>query len=275
MRRLRRRSGFRHAGSLEPSHVVPRDARSVRQQLGTERVEVGDVRAAREEPKDDAQQRPSAPIQQVGVVEVHVDDGRQLTASQGAGEVSQRVRRGNRPERASRRELDVGRLSRASPSALRPRGTEGGGLGACSRRSRARRRPPPPRRRCTSRPRRRVSASSRVRAWLAPPPARELPSQRLWGGRGRGPSSACGARAGHVTPHPWPAGPTRARPLLPRHPQAERAPLWRSHPVVPPAARRSAPTPRRREVAQRGRTRPRTVPATWRPSSEKYRRPPR
>ena len=47
-----------------------------------------------------------------------------------------------------------------------------------------------------------------------------------------------------------------------------RAPRWRSHPVAAPAARRSAPTPRRREVAQRGRTRPRTVPATWRPSSE-------
>jgi hypothetical protein len=205
-------------------------------------------------------------------VEVHVDDGRQLTASQGAGEVAQRVRRRHRAERASRGKLDDGRCRERCPAlssrqvrraAGSERAVDVAELAQASATSTSVYQPPP-QKSVGFKPCSRILPSSSTRA----------PSRRLWAG-GRGPSSACGARAGHVKPHPWPVGPTRARPLLPRHQQAERAPLWRSHPVVPPAARRSAPTPRRREVAQRGRTRPRTVPATWRPSSEKYRRPPR
>ena len=208
------------------------------------------MRAAREEPEDDAEQRPSAPIQQVGVVEVHVDDGRQLTASQGAGEVAQRVRRGNRPERPSRRELDDGRCREGRPALSGREVRRAAGLGACSRRSRARRRPPPPRRRCTSRPRRRASASSRVRAGLAPPPARELPSQRSWGGRGRGPSSACGARAGHVTPHPWPAR-THARSSSPASASAGRT----SAAMAKPPGRSSCSAAKRAHTASsRGRS---------------------
>ncbi len=187
------------------------------------------------------------------------------------------MRRRDRAERrvptGARRPAGAASDAQRSPAAQVRRAA---GLEACSRRSRARRRPPRPRRRCTSRRRRRASASSRARAERRPSSSTRAPVAppvgRAWSGAVQcvwcpsGPRDAASVRA--LEPRRLVlSGLGVGRPHERRDGEAARP--------CAPAARRSAPTPRRRAVAQRGRTRPRTVPATWRPSSSKYRRPPR
>ena len=156
------------------------------------------------------EQRPSAPIEQVGVVEVDVDD-----AAAARGERRARARSpsecvvGIAPSVASRGKLDDGRCGERRPALASRQVRRAAAPGACSRRSRARRTPPRPRRPCTSRRRRRASA----RAVLA------QGSPLLQHARSRSPPLVGRAWSGAVQCVWCPSGPAcrrLARPLEPR-----------------------------------------------------------
>jgi hypothetical protein len=84
-------------GLLQLLHVGPRDLRRVREDLCSKHVEIDDARTAREQPQSDVQERTSTNVEQIRVMEVDVDELRQVAPRESAGEVAERVSRGNRP----------------------------------------------------------------------------------------------------------------------------------------------------------------------------------
>src|SRR6187455_1446719 len=74
--------------SLSPGHVVPPNAGRLGQRARRELVEIGDRRAPREDPKDEAEERTPPLVEQVRVVEVHVHERRKLARPQRPREVA-------------------------------------------------------------------------------------------------------------------------------------------------------------------------------------------
>ena len=200
-------------GSLEPSHVVPRDARRIGERSRA-RARRGRARRPDARARGDArvQKRTPTAVEEIGVVEVDVDEAWQRPPRERASEVAERVRRRDRAELAARRKLDARRRRSATPSARPLRGTADVTPAACSRRSRAPRTPRRPRRPSTSR-RRRTASGAMPRSRRASPSSRtpgagrSSPVGRAWSGAVQCVWCPSGPRAGGLAGAREPASP--------------------------------------------------------------------
>ena len=119
-------------------------------------------RPTREHAETRVQKRTATAVEEIGVVEVDVDEAWERPPRERASEVTERVRRRDRARARGPTGARRVRARAATPSARPPRGTAAGTPSECSRRSRAPRTPRRPRRPSTSRRRRTASARGRL-----------------------------------------------------------------------------------------------------------------
>ena len=102
---------------LEPRHVVPRHDRRVFEYFARQRVRIRGLRTPREKREKHAEQRTSAPVEQIRVVEVDVHDaGERSPADQRSRHVPERVRRGNCAKEMARKKTYASRRLERRPA---------------------------------------------------------------------------------------------------------------------------------------------------------------
>ena len=178
--------------------------------VGGELVEPGRPPAPCEQAQRRGERGAPAAVEQLVVVEVHVDDRRELLWSERASAPSECVVGSSSSRRPSASRTQRGLVELRARRAGRP-GRTGARRSRCSPRSRGRRPPPSPRSPCTSRRRRRTAARGPARAARRPRGARAPPGQARSAARASARSSGCDGRRARAPP---PGG--RARRTAPR-----------------------------------------------------------